>query len=153
MSRYWFGGSNRSTSWKASIGLTLAWLASTTDVHRRTAPRTPPKHLVAYFLLWDPRDDSIFLVHHRKAGLWLPTGGHVEVGEDPAETVRREALEDLGLVPGFARPAAQPAFITVTETTGDITARHIDVSLWYLLSGSRDGDLDPDMEEFGVVHW
>jgi 8-oxo-dGTP diphosphatase len=131
----------------------LAWLASTSDVFRRTTPTTPPKHLVAYFLLWDPRDDSVFLVHHRKAGLWLPTGGHVEVGEDPADTVRREASEELGIIPTFAHPRARPAFVTVTQTTGDIAARHVDVSLWYLLSGSQDGDLDPDMEEFRAVRW
>jgi hypothetical protein len=80
----------------------LAWLRSTADVFRRAAPATPAKHLVAYFLLSDPLDESVFLVHHRKARLWLPTGGHVEVGEDPADTVRREAPEELGVPARFA---------------------------------------------------
>lgn len=75
----------------------LRWLRTTTDVYRRVPPATPAKHLVAYFVLRHPNDGSVFLGLHRKAGLWLPTGGHVESHEDPANTVRREALEELGV--------------------------------------------------------
>jgi 8-oxo-dGTP pyrophosphatase MutT (NUDIX family) len=57
----------------------------------------PPKHLVSYAVLIDPRDASVFLVDHILAGLALPPGGHVEPGEDPADTVRREAMEELGI--------------------------------------------------------
>ena len=131
----------------------LSWLGSTTDIYRRIPPRTPPKHLVAYFVLQDASDGSVLLVHHRKGGLWLPTGGHVEVGEDPADTVRREAPEELGITPVFTDPAVQPVFVTVTETTGSIAARHTDVSLWYLLSGSKDEDLHPDVREFSAARW
>ena len=35
------------------------------------------------------------LLHwHRKVGLWLPPGGHVEPNEDPVQAARREALEE-----------------------------------------------------------
>lgn len=131
----------------------LAWLTSTGDIFRRIPPRTPPKHLVAYFLLHDPADGSVLLVHHRKAGRWLPTGGHVEIGEDPRETVRREAQEELGVPATFADPDAQPLFVTVTETTGVTSARHTDVSLWYLLSGASSDELHPDGREFTAVRW
>jgi len=60
-----------------------SWLKSTADIFRRSAPKTPPKHLVPYLLLRDSTDGSAFLMHHRKAGLWLPTSGHVERAEDP----------------------------------------------------------------------
>jgi 8-oxo-dGTP diphosphatase len=131
----------------------LRWLRSTPDVFRRASPRTPPKHLVAYFLLQDARTGSVLLVDHRRAGLWLPTGGHVEVGEDPADTVRREAPEELGLTPVFRDDVAQPLFITVTETTGPVVDRHTDVSMWYLLSGSQDDDVHPDEREFRAARW
>ena len=131
----------------------LGWLGSTSDVFRRSPPATPPKHLVAYFLLGDPADASVFLVHHRKAGLWLPTGGHVEVGEDPADTVRREAPEELGVPARFAFGEPAPLFVTVTDTVGDARARHTDVSLWYLLHGSRDEPLAPDEREFAAARW
>jgi len=61
----------------------LAWLASTDDVFRRVKPSTPGKHLVSYVVMVDPIDRSIFLVDHINAGLWLPSGGHVEPDEIP----------------------------------------------------------------------
>jgi 8-oxo-dGTP diphosphatase len=131
----------------------LRWLDSTTDVFRRVPPRTPPKHLVSYFVLRDPVDGSVLLVDHRKAGLWLPTGGHVDPGEDPLETVAREAREELGIDAVFASDPPQPMFVTVTETTGAPEHKHTDVSLWFLLSGSRGQSLQPDMTEFVAVRW
>lgn len=45
--------------------------------------RTPPEpRLVSYFLLTGLQHDFVLLVDHRKAGLWLPTGGRVEPRED-----------------------------------------------------------------------
>lgn len=131
----------------------LDWLGTTDDIFRRAAPATPRKHLVAYFLLRDAAAKAVFLVHHRKAGLWLPTGGHVEVGEDPADTVRREAAEELGIEAVFADGDPHPRFLTVTETVGAAEARHIDVSLWYLLAASRVDRLAPDPREFADARW
>ncbi len=131
----------------------LRWLGATDDVFRRVPPRTPPKHVVSYFLLRDPADGSVLLVDHRKARLWLPTGGHVDPGEHPAATVRREALEELGIEAEFASVTSAPDFITVTDTTGDDEHRHTDVSLWFLLVGSRALTLSPDPREFVSARW
>lgn len=80
----------------------LAWLDSTSDIFRRLKPRTPSPHLVSCFLLIDHDHRDVLLADHRKAGLWLPTGGHVEPGEHPAATVRREAREELGIEAVFS---------------------------------------------------
>ncbi|MFI7430286.1 NUDIX hydrolase [Micromonospora sp. NPDC049836] len=132
----------------------LDWLRGTDDIFRREKPRTPSPHLVAYFLLRDETDGAVLLVDHRKAGMWLPTGGHVEPGEHPAETVRREVLEELGVRAVFSPPFGErPVFLTVTETVGTPADRHTDVSLWYVLSGRRDQRLAPDPDEFRGVRW
>lgn len=132
----------------------LAWLAGTDDIFRREKPCTPSPHLVAYFLLWDEVDGSVLLVDHIKAGLWLPSGGHVEPGEHPVETVRREVVEELGVPAVFSpRLGERPALLTVTETVGRPEERHTDVSLWFVLSGSRDQPLAPDPGEFRGVRW
>ncbi|MGC5018728.1 NUDIX hydrolase [Micromonospora sp. DT47] len=132
----------------------LDWLARTDDIFRRAKPRTPSPHLVAYFLLRDATDGGVLLVDHRKAGLWLPTGGHVEPGEHPAETVRREVVEELGVPAVYAAgPGERPLFLTVTPTAGPAEDRHVDVSLWFVLDGRRDQPLTPDPGEFRGVRW
>jgi 8-oxo-dGTP diphosphatase len=131
----------------------LAWLDSTSDVFRRTKPRTPSPHLVSYFLLIDHDQGSVLLVDHRKAGLWLPTGGHVEPGEHPAATVRREAWEELGIEAVFSPVTGEnPMFVTVTETASPAD-RHTDVSLWFVLNRSMSRPLAPDPGEFREARW
>ena len=60
-------------------------------------PDVPPKHLVSYFALVDEARGKMLLVDHKLAGLWLPSGGHVEPDEDPRATVVREIAEELNL--------------------------------------------------------
>ncbi len=132
----------------------LAWLDRTTDIYRREKPATPPRHLVSYAVLIDPRDASLFLVDHVRAGLWLPAGGHVEPGEDPAQTARREAREELGIEADFAMAGQRPVFLTVTRTVGlDEGRSHTDVSLWYLLSGHPHMPITLDRREVAAGRW
>jgi 8-oxo-dGTP diphosphatase len=131
----------------------LAWLDSTGDIFRRISPGTPDPHLVSYFLLIDHHQDAVLLVDQRKAGLWLPTGRHVEPGEHPVATVRREAREELGLAAEFSPVAGdRPMFVTVTETS-TAAGRHTDVSLWYVLAGGTGQPMTPDPGEFRAARW
>ena len=127
---------------------TLAWLRETDDVFRRVRPATPPRHLVSYVVPVDPADGRVLLVAHRNAGLWLPPGGHVEPGEHPADTARRELAEELGVTGA----AARPSFVTVTRTVG-VDSGHTDVSLWFTADLSRSAALSPDAAEFAGVRW
>ncbi len=131
----------------------LAWLDTTTDIFRRAKPRTPDPHLVSYFLPLDLDTGGILLADHRLSGLWLPPGGHVEPGEDPADTTRREAREELGIEARFSSLTAdRPAFVTVTPTAS-VTESHTDVSLWYVLHSSETDHLRPDRREFRSIRW
>lgn len=132
----------------------LRWLDRTDDVFRRAKPRTPAQHLVSYFLLVDPDGPHFLLGDHIKAGLWLPTGGHVEPNESPVETVRREVREELGITARFPeRTGEKPVFLTVTETVESAEETHTDVSLWFVLAGQRGQVLRPDPSEFRSVRW
>lgn len=42
--------------------------------------------------------DSILLVHHKKSGLWLPPGGHIEKDELPHQAAVRECQEETGVL-------------------------------------------------------
>jgi 8-oxo-dGTP pyrophosphatase MutT (NUDIX family) len=132
----------------------LSWLSRTDDVFRRTKPRTPGQHLVSYFLVVDGVGPQVLLVDHIKAGKWLPTGGHVEPGESPVDTVRREAREELGIQARFLPAIGErPVLLSVTETVGSRDERHTDVSLWFALQGNRDDPLTPAADEFREARW
>ncbi len=94
--------------------------------------------------------DQVLLVDHKKAELWLPPGGHVDPGENPKETVRREAKEELGMDVEFIFD--EPILLTVTKTVGNV-AKHTDVSLWYLLKGDPHRTMDYDRSEFHQICW
>lgn len=129
------------------------WIRSTTEsIYRISKPDNPPKHLVSYFVPVDEARRSLLLIDHVKSGLWLPAGGHVEIDENPAVTVAREAQEELGLDAKFsALTGDQPLMITVTQTVnGNI---HTDVSLWYVLTGDSRVDLDFDRREMKGYKW
>lgn len=132
----------------------LSWLSRTDDIFRRAKPRTPAQHLVSYFLVVDPDGPCFLLVHHIKAGKWLPPGGHVEPGEGPVDTVKREIREELGIQAQFpAWIGERPLFLTVTDTVGALPDRHTDVSLWFVLEGHRHQELVLDASEFHEARW
>jgi len=127
----------------------LAWVASGQQLFRTAPPATPPKHLVVYFVPVDAAGRCLLLGDHRKSGLWLPPGGHIEDGEDPREAVAREAEEELGIVASSADD--RPFFLTVTPTNDAIS--HLDVDLWFVLQVPRGAPLTPDPREFTTVRW
>lgn len=128
----------------------LQWIESGSALFRIEKPAIPDTHLVCYFVVASSNLDQLLLVDHKKAELWLPPGGHVEPDEDPRETVRREAKEELGIEAEFL--FNEPLFLTVTKTAGNVT-RHTDVSLWYVLKGDPLISLDYDPDEFHQIRW
>jgi len=129
---------------------TLQWIDSGAPLCRTKKPSTPPQHLVSYALVIDADRNALLLADHKKALLWLPTGGHVEPDEDPTETAHRELKEELNVELPLYSP--RPFFVTVTQTVG-ITAGHTDVSLWYLYHGNSSATYLFDPKEFNQVHW
>jgi 8-oxo-dGTP pyrophosphatase MutT (NUDIX family) len=128
----------------------LDWIDSDAPLYRIQKPDVPPKHLVSYFAIVDPVTHKFLLQDHLLAGLWLPAGGHVDPDEDPAETVRRECQEELGIDAVFLGEP-NPHFITVTKTIGQ--KEHTDVSFWYLLQASEDTPLVIEPGSFADVKW
>jgi len=129
----------------------LSWIQGPSDIFRIAKPDNPPKHLVSYFVVYDPRVQKLMLIDHVKANMWLPSGGHVEIDEHPREAVRREAMEELELVADFRVIGEEPAFITVTETRGPGT--HTDVSFWYVIVGDSTVELNYDKREMRGLKW
>ena len=134
------------------LATVFTWLDSTDDVFRRAKPATPSPHLVSYFVPFDAATRQVLLVEHRKSGLWLPPGGHVEPGEHPWDAMVRECHEELNVQaePLFAGDTA-PLFVTRTPTVEPNP--HVDVSLWYVIKGEASVELNWDRGEFASVRW
>ncbi len=129
---------------------TLAWIDSGAPIWRTEKPATPPEHLVVYCVLVDVVTPALLLVDHRNAGLWVPTGGHVEPGEAPIAAAGRELGEELGVT---APPLGRlPLFLSRTETVG-LDRGHVDVTLWYAFRGAPDSVFRPDPGEFAHHRW
>jgi len=130
----------------------MDWINSDAPLFRVKKPDVPQEHLVSYFVLYDETEGLIMLIDHVKAGLWLPTGGHVDIDENPRDTVIREAREELKLEATFSQSFGdQPFFVTVTQTRG--YGEHTDISLWYVIVGSSTTTLEFDKREMNGYKW
>jgi 8-oxo-dGTP diphosphatase len=129
----------------------LDWLRSGAEIYRRVKPATPPKHLIVYAAIVDPAARQCFLISHRKSGLWLPTGGHVDPGEPPLAAARRELREEAGV--DLPLIAEHPLFISIGITAGDTVQQHTDVALWYGFAGEAGDRFEVDPEEATGGAW
>ncbi|MFD8733406.1 NUDIX hydrolase [Streptomyces sp. NPDC059618] len=128
------------------------WIAAGAPLYRVRKPDVPAMHLVSYFVVLDDTRGQLLLVAHRKAGLWLPAGGHVEPDEDSWAAVVRECREELGIEATASSITGElPLFLTVMKTRGPGT--HTDVSLWYLLQADSGTITSYDRGEFDAIRW
>ena len=71
-------------------------LAMITWLHRPLDETADPCHVTSSGIVVD--DDGLVLLHrHKRLGIWLQPGGHVDPGESCEEAVRREVREETGL--------------------------------------------------------
>jgi 8-oxo-dGTP pyrophosphatase MutT (NUDIX family) len=65
----------------------------------------PPEHFTASVLVLDESWERVLLTHHRKAGVWLQFGGHLEPGDDSLYAAAvREVAEESGLEGVWVNP-------------------------------------------------
>ncbi len=114
-----------------------------------------PIHVTGSAIVVGPR--GVLLHRHKRLGMWLQPGGHLEPGEAPWEAAWREAQEETGLrlrwppLPDVAvAPAAAPALVHVDVHDGGRGHTHLD--LRYLLIGS-DADPAPPPGESPEARW
>jgi 8-oxo-dGTP pyrophosphatase MutT (NUDIX family) len=58
-----------------------------------------------------PTEKKLLMIKHKKLGVWLQPGGHVELDEHPLETLYHELEEETGLKPSdyeILEPADHP---------------------------------------------
>jgi 8-oxo-dGTP pyrophosphatase MutT (NUDIX family) len=105
-----------------------------------------PTHVTASGIVVGRRGTVLHL--HKRLGIWMQPGGHIDAGEIPPAAARREATEELGLA--VEHPAGGPRLIHIDVHQAALGHTHLD--LRYLLFGS-DGDPHPPPGESPDARW
>lgn len=105
-----------------------------------------PVHLTASAIVTGPR--GTLLHRHKRLGIWLQPGGHIDAGEEPEDAAVRETAEEAGIA--ARHPAAGPQLVHVDVHDGGRGHTHLD--LRYLLLAGAD-DPAPAAGESPAVRW
>lgn len=116
-----------------------------------TRDENPRSHFCAYFLPYNSQDKKVFIVHHKKSGLWLSPGGHVDKGETLLEALNREIYEELG-VENFFKEEQSPFLMTITPIDNRVQPCKAHYDVWYLLPTDGSG-FSVDPTEFHDTKW
>jgi len=103
-----------------------------------TRDENPQIHFCVYFAAYDSDIKEVFVGHHKKSGLWIFNGGHIDEGEVPLEALSREMNEEWGLEIGLDE-IGESKLLTVTEInnpTKQTCTRHYDI--WYFVPVDKD---------------
>jgi 8-oxo-dGTP pyrophosphatase MutT (NUDIX family) len=106
-----------------------------------------PTHLTGSAVVLGP--DGVLLHRHKRLGMWLQPGGHIEPGETPWDAARREATEETGL--RFAPWSEPPELAHVDVHDGGRGHTHLD--LRYVLEVEGDAAPQPPAGESQEVAW
>lgn len=115
-------------------------LASPLDEH------ADPVHVTASAIVTGSR--GVVLHLHRRLGIWVQPGGHIDAGEAPWDAALRETTEETGLA--VRHPAGGPVVVHVDVHAGGRGHTHLD--LRYLLEAGT-ADPSPPAGESQEVHW
>jgi 8-oxo-dGTP pyrophosphatase MutT (NUDIX family) len=105
-----------------------------------------PTHVTGSAIVTGRR--GVVLVKHKRFGIWLQPGGHIDPGETPSDAALREAEEETGLDVGFA--GGDPQLVHVDVHPGPRGHTHLD--LRYLVEAA-DADPAPGPDESQDVAW
>jgi len=105
-----------------------------------------PVHVTGSVIVIGTR--GTILHRHRRLGIWLQPGGHLDPGETPWEAAVREASEETGLPLRY--PLAGPRLVHVDVHAA--AAGHVHLDLRYLVETS-DHDPRPPPGESQEVRW
>lgn len=130
---------------EASRRRTLAFLRWLPRPFDETAD---PTHVTGSAIVVDA-DGRVLLHRHKRLGIWLQPGGHLDPGEDPATAAVRETAEETGLA--ARHPDGGPQLVHIDVHQGPRGHVHLDAR--YLLRACGDTAFAPHDGESPDVAW
>ena len=105
-------------------------------------------------------ENKVLLVHHKKLGLWLPPGGHIEKNETPDAALRREMKEELGIsveilnkpdfpMQGNIKEHLAVPFYSNVHSVGD----HDHSCFYYICKPMMPDTINLNKEELNQIAW
>jgi len=110
----------------------------------------PSDHFCSFMVPLNRKTKSIYMGHHIKANLWIPPGGHIEPGETPVQTIKREFLEELGYRLTNNKIELFDLGVTLINNPSRRCKVHYD--LWYIVEVKKI-DFIFDKAEFYDARW
>lgn len=119
-------------------------------------------YTVSFYVL-HPTEPKMAVHLHRNLKIWMAFGGHIELDENPAQTIEREMKEELGLTPdqyyiletydapeGVGIDNLPNPFGVYMFKYGKLDHWHIDLP--YFIR-SKTAELSPEEGEEQVIKW
>jgi 8-oxo-dGTP pyrophosphatase MutT (NUDIX family) len=122
------------------------FMAALDRLERPCDEHADPTHVTASAIVTGRR--GVVLHRHKRMGIWLQPGGHIEPGETPEDAALREVLEETGLA--LTHPPTGPRLVHVDVHAAPKGHTHLD--LRYLLEAG-DADPAPPAGESQDVRW
>lgn len=114
------------------------------------------KHFCVSVFVYDKENKKILLVHHKKMGVWVQPGGHVELNESPEEAAIREVYEETGLtikLIGDRKPRDFDYILPLAIQKNEINENHIHMDFVYVAYLDGDNKLVLNEKESTGIGW
>ncbi len=108
-------------------------------------------HFCCYFLPYNSATKQVFIVYHKKSGLWLSPGGHIDKDESLMQTLNREIGEELGVKENI-KEDIRPFLLTITPIENRVKPCKEHLDIWYRFPADGS-EFNVDPKEFYTTRW